>query len=98
MEADAGPSTASKYKGMFEYRTEDEQIIVSHLIHDLKPHITLKLPLGLPSYILFMCIRHTDFINDANKFHSLMTATINALKEVGAYFNKFILNTFLQYR
>nr|CAD7463211.1 unnamed protein product [Timema tahoe] len=71
-----------EYQGMFEYRKEDEQIIVRHLIHDLKPRIAVTLLPGLPSYILFMCIRHTDFINDDEKVRSLLTATINAVKKV----------------
>jgi myosin-5 len=37
---------------------------------------------GLPAYILFMCIRHTDFTNDEEKVQSLMTATINTIKKV----------------
>ena len=37
---------------------------------------------GLPAYILFMCIRHTDFTNDDDKVRSLLTATINAIKKV----------------
>nr|CAD7204742.1 unnamed protein product [Timema douglasi] len=71
-----------EYQGMFEYRKEDEQIIVRHLIHDLKPRVAVTLLPGLPSYILFMCIRHTDFINDDEKVRSLLTATINAVKKV----------------
>nr|CAD7430254.1 unnamed protein product [Timema monikensis] len=89
-----------EYQGMFEYRKEDEQIIVRHLIHadgqficdvDLKPRIAVTLLPGLPSYILFMCIRHTDFINDDEKVRSLLTATINAVKKVGAYINTFTI-------
>lgn len=37
---------------------------------------------GLPAYILFMCIRHTDFNNDDDKVRSLLTATINTIKKV----------------
>lgn len=37
---------------------------------------------GLPAYILFMCIRHTDFRNDDEKVRSLLTATINTIKKV----------------
>ena len=37
---------------------------------------------GLPAYILFMCIRHTDFTNDDDKVRSLLTATINTIKKV----------------
>lgn len=37
---------------------------------------------GLPAYILFMCIRHTDFTNDDDKVKSLLTATINTIRKV----------------
>lgn len=37
---------------------------------------------GLPAYILFMCIRHTDYMNDDEKVRSLLTNTINAIKKV----------------
>jgi len=70
------------YMGMFEYRKEDEHIIVRHLIHDLKPRVAVSLLPGLPAYILFMCIRHTDFTNDDDKVRSLLTATINTIKKV----------------
>lgn len=36
----------------------------------------------LPAYILFMCIRHADYINDDQKVESLLTSTINYIKKV----------------
>lgn len=36
----------------------------------------------LPAYILYMCIRHADYINDDQKVHSLLTSTINGVKKV----------------
>ena len=36
----------------------------------------------LPAYILFMCLRHADHVNDDHKVESLLTATINAIKKV----------------
>uniref|UniRef100_A0A8C5AG56 Myosin VB n=1 Tax=Gadus morhua TaxID=8049 RepID=A0A8C5AG56_GADMO len=36
----------------------------------------------LPAYILFMCIRHADYVNDDEKVESLLTSTINAIKKV----------------
>jgi len=41
---------------------------------------TQQLP-GLPAYILFMCIRHTDYVNDDDKVRSLLTNTINCIKK-----------------
>lgn len=37
---------------------------------------------GLPAYILFMCIRHADYLNDGAKLKSLMDAVIAAVKKV----------------
>lgn len=37
---------------------------------------------GLPAYILFMCIRHADYLNDEEKLKSLMNAIISAVKKV----------------
>ena len=36
----------------------------------------------LPAYILFMCIRHADYVNDDEKVESLLTSTINSIKKV----------------
>lgn len=37
---------------------------------------------GLPAYILMMCIRHTDYINDDEKVRSLLTGIINTMKKL----------------
>lgn len=36
----------------------------------------------LPAYILFMCVRHADYLNDEAKLKSLMNVTIGAVKKV----------------
>lgn len=36
----------------------------------------------LPAYVLIMCIRHADYINDDQKVESLLTSTINAIKKI----------------
>lgn len=48
----------------------------------MKPRTAVTLLPGLPAYILFMCIRHTDFVNDETKVRSILTAFINAVKKV----------------
>lgn len=99
------------YEGMFEFRKEDINVIIRHLvfgefraflsnltfivslyfysyaslsspISDLKPRIAVTLLPGLPAYILFMCIRHTDCINDDDKVRSLLTEYLNVVKRV----------------
>ncbi|XP_012234909.1 unconventional myosin-Va isoform X2 [Linepithema humile] len=70
------------YEGMFEFRKEEINIIIRHLVIELKPRIAVTLLPGLPAYIIFMCIRHTDYINDDDKVRSLLTEYLNALKRV----------------
>ncbi|XP_032683179.1 unconventional myosin-Va isoform X3 [Odontomachus brunneus] len=70
------------YEGMFEFRKEDINVIIRHLVFDLKPRIAVTLLPGLPAYILFMCIRHTDCINDDDKVRSLLTEYLNVAKRV----------------
>ncbi|XP_043680651.1 unconventional myosin-Va isoform X1 [Vespula pensylvanica] len=70
------------YEGMFEFRKEDIGVIIRHLVIDLKPRIAVTLLPGLPAYIIFMCIRHTDCINDDDKVRSLLTAYLNGVKRI----------------
>ena len=50
---------------------------------ELKPRgVAVNLIPGLPAYILFMCVRHADYLNDDQKVRSLLTSTINSIKKV----------------
>lgn len=49
---------------------------------DLKPRTAVTLLPGLPAYIVFMCIRYTDHINDEDKVRSLLSAFTNTVKKV----------------
>ncbi|XP_078666632.1 unconventional myosin-Va-like isoform X3 [Branchiostoma floridae x Branchiostoma belcheri] len=85
-EDEGGPHVKTKddrvFMGMLEYRKEDEQKLIKNLIIDLKPKSAVNMLPGLPAYILFMCIRHADYIGDDNKVKSLLTGTINGIKRV----------------
>uniref|UniRef100_A0AAR2JVK4 Unconventional myosin-Vb n=1 Tax=Pygocentrus nattereri TaxID=42514 RepID=A0AAR2JVK4_PYGNA len=70
------------FEGMFEYYKEDEALLIKALVTDMKPHVVSATVPCLPAYILFMCIRHADYINDDQKVHSLLTSSINAVKKV----------------
>ncbi|XP_051956180.1 unconventional myosin-Vb-like [Xyrauchen texanus] len=70
------------FEGMLEYYKEDEALLVKNLVTDMKPNVVSATVPCLPAYILFMCIRHADYINDDQKVHSLLTSTINAIKKV----------------
>lgn len=43
---------------------------------------------GLPAYLLFMCVRQTDYVNDDEKVRSFLTSTINGIKKVVKVRNK----------
>ncbi|KAL0965691.1 hypothetical protein UPYG_G00284510 [Umbra pygmaea] len=70
------------FEGILEYHKDDEALLVKCLITDMKPQAVSATVPCLPAYILFMCIRHADYINDDQKVHSLLTSTINAIKKV----------------
>uniref|UniRef100_T1DK53 MYO5B variant protein n=1 Tax=Crotalus horridus TaxID=35024 RepID=T1DK53_CROHD len=70
------------FQGMLEYYEEEEPLLIKNLITDLKPQTVSATVPCLPAYILFMCIRHADYINDDQKVHSLLTSTINGIKKV----------------
>uniref|UniRef100_A0A3Q3H1A4 Myosin VB n=1 Tax=Kryptolebias marmoratus TaxID=37003 RepID=A0A3Q3H1A4_KRYMA len=70
------------FEGMLEYNKEDEAQLIRNLITDIKPNSVSATVPCLPAYILFMCIRHADYINDDQKVESMLTSTINAIKKV----------------
>uniref|UniRef100_A0A3Q1JSJ2 Myosin VB n=1 Tax=Anabas testudineus TaxID=64144 RepID=A0A3Q1JSJ2_ANATE len=70
------------FEGMLEYAKEDEALLIKTLITDIKPSTVSATVPCLPAYVLFMCIRHADYINDDQKVESLLTSTINAIKKV----------------
>ncbi|XP_044139382.1 LOW QUALITY PROTEIN: unconventional myosin-Vb, partial [Bufo gargarizans] len=70
------------FQGMLEYYKEEEPLLIRNLISDLKPQLISTGVPCLPAYILFMCIRHADYVNDDQKVHSLLTSTINGIKKV----------------
>ncbi|XP_045101361.1 unconventional myosin-Va-like isoform X4 [Portunus trituberculatus] len=71
-----------EYMGMFEYDRREEMQIIRVLVYELKPRVAVTLLPGLPAYILFMCIRHTDHINDDEKVRSLLNNIVNGVKRV----------------
>lgn len=57
--------------------------IVYCILTELRPSMVLKYtPACLPAYILFMCMRHTDHMNDDEKVRSLLSCAINGIKKV----------------
>ncbi|XP_067320760.1 unconventional myosin-Vb isoform X4 [Anolis sagrei] len=76
------PRKEKVFQGMLEYFKEDEPLLIKNLIIDLKPQTVSATVPCLPAYILYMCIRHADYINDDHKVHSLLTSTLNGIKKV----------------
>ncbi|XP_049339462.1 unconventional myosin-Va isoform X5 [Astyanax mexicanus] len=77
------PRREKDFQGMLEYKKEDELKLVKNLILELKPRgVAVNLIPGLPAYILFMCLRHADYINDDQKVRALLTSTINSIKKI----------------
>ncbi|XP_061782613.1 unconventional myosin-Vb isoform X1 [Nerophis lumbriciformis] len=70
------------FEGMLEYCKEDEALLIKMLITDMRPDDVSGTVPCLPAYVLFMCVRHADYINDDNKVEALLTASINAIKRV----------------
>ncbi|XP_060734395.1 unconventional myosin-Va isoform X2 [Tachysurus vachellii] len=77
------PRREKDFQGMLEYKKEDELKLVKNLIMELKPRgVAVNLIPGLPAYILFMCLRHADYVNDDQKVRSLLTSIINSIKKI----------------
>lgn len=70
------------FQGMLEYHKEDEALLIRNLVTELKPQALAGTVPCLPAYILYMCVRHADHVNDDLKVHSLLTSTINGIKKV----------------
>ncbi|XP_065147555.1 unconventional myosin-Va [Paramisgurnus dabryanus] len=71
------------FRGMLEYRREDESKLFKILITELKPRgVAVNLIPCLPAYILFMCLRHADYTNDDQRVSTLLNSSINSIKNV----------------
>ncbi|KAI4903113.1 hypothetical protein NFI96_015690, partial [Prochilodus magdalenae] len=79
----AVPTIPKEYLGMLEYKKEDEDRIVRKLILELKPRgVVVNMIPGLAAHLLFMCVRHADYLNDGNKLKSLMHGIITSIKRI----------------
>ncbi|XP_046761065.1 unconventional myosin-Vb-like [Gallus gallus] len=68
--------------GMLDYDPKDEALLIRRLITELD---LTKMAAGvpcLPAYVLAMCIRRADDVNDARRMQSLLNASIAAIKDV----------------
>ncbi len=73
---------SGEYLGVFEWKPEDEALIAKKLIDELKPRLAVTYLPGLPAYVLFMCIRYADMINDDERVRSLLNCSIQSTKRL----------------
>ncbi|CAK6961537.1 unconventional myosin-Va-like [Scomber scombrus] len=72
-----------EYQGMLEYREGDESRLLKNLVIDLKSRgVAVSLIPGLPAYIIFMCLRYADSVNDDQRVSTLLNSTISSIKGV----------------
>uniref|UniRef100_A0A3Q4HGI0 Unconventional myosin-Va-like n=1 Tax=Neolamprologus brichardi TaxID=32507 RepID=A0A3Q4HGI0_NEOBR len=72
-----------EYQGMLEYKQGDESRLLKNLVIDLKPRgVAISFTPGLPAYIIFMCVRYADIVNDDQRVSALLNSTISSIKGV----------------
>lgn len=85
----SAPAIPKDFLGMLEYKREDEARLIQNIILDLKPRgVAVNMLPTLPAYIIFMCIRHVDYLDDGAKLKSLMNGIIGAVKKVILSYHK----------
>ncbi|XP_072291958.1 unconventional myosin-Vc [Eucyclogobius newberryi] len=78
-----------EYLGMLEYKREHEAKLIQNIILDLKPKgVVVNMLPTLPAFILFMCVRYADYLNDDEKLKSLMNSVISGVKKVIMTYHK----------
>ncbi|XP_061101477.1 unconventional myosin-Vc isoform X2 [Conger conger] len=77
------PAVPKEYLGMLEYKRNDESKLIQNIILDLKPRgVVVNMIPGLVAHILFMCVRHADYLNDDGKLKSLMNSIVGGIKQI----------------
>ncbi|XP_041853636.1 unconventional myosin-Va-like [Melanotaenia boesemani] len=72
-----------EYQGMLQYKESDASRLLKNLVVDLKPRgVAVSFIPGLPAYIIFMCLRYADSVNDEKRVSTLLNSTISSIKGV----------------
>ncbi|CAL9696916.1 unnamed protein product [Knipowitschia caucasica] len=72
-----------EYQGMLKYKQGDETRLLKNLVTDLKPRgVAVSFIPGLPAYIIFMCLRYADYVNNDQRVTALLNNTIGSIKGV----------------
>ncbi|XP_061773262.1 unconventional myosin-Va-like isoform X2 [Nerophis ophidion] len=77
------PRKEKEYQGMLEYKEGDENRLVKNLILDMKARgVALSFLPGLPAYVIFMCLRYADHVNDDQRVSTLLNSVLCSIKGV----------------
>lgn len=72
----------SSNQGIFKYKPEDISKLLQRVVESLEPRVARSLMPASPAYIIFMCIRYTDIINDDDQVSKLLTGFISCVKNL----------------
>ncbi|XP_049577986.1 unconventional myosin-Va isoform X1 [Syngnathus scovelli] len=77
------PRKEREYQGMLEYKEGEEGRLVKSLVLDLKARgVAVNFLPGLPAYIIFMCLRYADRVNDDQRVSTLLNSVLCSVKGV----------------
>ncbi|XP_027900326.1 unconventional myosin-Va-like isoform X1 [Xiphophorus couchianus] len=72
-----------EFQGMLEFKEDDTGHLLKNLVVDLKPRgVAVSFTPGLPAFIIFMCLRYADNVNDDRRLSTLLNSTISSIKGV----------------
>ncbi|XP_015256012.1 PREDICTED: unconventional myosin-Va [Cyprinodon variegatus] len=72
-----------EFQGMLEFKEADAGRLLKNLVLDLKPRgVAVSFTPGLPAFIIFMCVRYADSVNDDRRLSTLLNSTISSIKGV----------------
>ncbi|XP_054632722.1 unconventional myosin-Va-like isoform X2 [Dunckerocampus dactyliophorus] len=77
------PRKEKEYQGMLEYKEGDESRLVKNLVLDMRVHgVAVSFLPGLPAYIIFMCLRYADSVNEDHRVSTLLNSVLCSIKAV----------------
>ncbi|XP_019712516.1 unconventional myosin-Va-like [Hippocampus comes] len=77
------PRKEREYQGMLEYKEGEESRLVKSLVLDQKARgVAVSFLPGLPAYIIFMCLRYADRVNDDQRASTLLNSVLCSIKGV----------------
>jgi myosin-5 len=71
---------AQEMLGMFIWNEADEARLIQELIVNVTPPKVRSETPGFVAYVLFMCVRWADHINNAHQLQSMLTVSLRSIK------------------